>query len=165
MSKAIPVRQWATPLTISAFFLMSATGVLMFFEIDQGLMTVVHQWFSWIFLAGAGGHIVANLRPFKNHLKSRWGLAASAVCIALMIASISNWGIITGPQLERPLEEALVDAPLTVLANLAQTAPDVVLGRLVAKGIVATGPQSVRDITIASGVGENRLLAIIFDLD
>jgi hypothetical protein len=58
---------------IGAFFLMSATGVLMFFGLDRGLAGEAHEWFSWLFLAGAGAHIAANSRPFMNHLKSPLG--------------------------------------------------------------------------------------------
>jgi hypothetical protein len=92
MPKMILSRTWATTLTIGSFILMSATGVLMFFEWNPGPTTVVHQWFSWFFLVGAGGHIAANLRPFKNHLKSRWGKASVAVFTAVFAASLFCWG-------------------------------------------------------------------------
>ena len=42
----IPVRKWATPLTIGAFFLMAATGILMFFHIDRGIISGAHEWLS-----------------------------------------------------------------------------------------------------------------------
>ena len=34
--KSIPIRAWATPLTIGSFLLMAATGVLMFFGVSYG---------------------------------------------------------------------------------------------------------------------------------
>jgi hypothetical protein len=162
MAKGFPVRSWATPLTIGSFVLMTVTGVLMFFEVDWALMAVLHQWFSWLFLLGAGGHIGANLRPFKNHLKSGWGQASSAVCALVLIASFFTWGLITGPQLERPIEEKLVDAPLSALAGLVQTTPEDLVRRLSAHGIAAAGEQSIREISGASGAGENLLLGIVF---
>jgi len=48
MAQCFTLRTWATPLTISAFLLMSVTGVLMFFHIEGGLTTVAHQWCSWL---------------------------------------------------------------------------------------------------------------------
>jgi hypothetical protein len=162
MAKAVPVRTWATPLTISAFALMASTGVLMFFGLDRGLITVVHQWFSWLFLAGAAGHIVANVRPFKNHLKKPFGRASLALVAAVLVASFSAWGLITGPQLERPIEEALVDAPLSSLAGVTRTTPAILIGRFQKHGISATPDQSIRALSIASGVGENRLLGLVF---
>ena len=158
----ITLRSWATPLTIGSFFLMSATGVLMFFEWDRGLTVVVHQWFSWLFLLGAGDDIAANIRPLKNHLKSWWGRISSAVFTVVVVASFFSWGVITGPQLERPIEQALVDAPLSALASVTRTDPDALVRRLEDQGIVATGQQSVRDLSAKYGIGENRLLAIVF---
>jgi hypothetical protein len=34
---------------------MVGTGLLMFFALDRGLVVVIHQWFSWLFLAGRRG--------------------------------------------------------------------------------------------------------------
>lgn len=161
----LPLRRWATPLIIGAFVLMSVTGVLMFFELDGGLVAVVHQWFSWIFLIGAGAHLALNWRPFRNHLKSGWGRASLAIFAVLTVAALFSWGMVNGPQIARPIEAALVDAPIAALAAVTRNAPETVIGRLAAGGIVADGGDSIRDIALRSGVDENRLLATIFFLD
>ena len=158
-------RTWATPLTIGSFLLISATGILMFLEWERGLMTVVHQWFSWFFILGVGGHIAVNLRPLKSHLKSRWGKASVMVFAAILALSASSWGTITGPQIKRPIEQALVDAPLSALANVTRTPPEHVVQRLAARGIAADDQQSIGELAAASGGDENRLLAIVFALD
>jgi hypothetical protein len=162
MSEKIPLRTWATPLIMGAFLLMAATGMLMFFELDRGVTTVVHQWFSWLLVAGAVAHITANFRPFKNHLKSSWGRVTVIVSAIILMASFFSWGIVTGPQLERPIEEALVDAPLSALANVTRTDADALVRQLKRQGIIATRDQSIREVANTSGVGENRLLAIVF---
>ncbi len=162
MLKPIPVRTWATPLVIGSFVLMSATGVLMFLGQDRGLISGVHRWFSWIFLAGAGGHIAMNLRAFKKHLNSRWGtglLIASAVILA---GSFLSWGIVTARQVLPPVERALVTAPLTTLASLTQAAPETLLNRLKSQGITATSQQSLHEVAGQNGVSEDRLLAMVF---
>ena len=161
----IPLRRWATPLIIGAFLLMTVTGMLMFFEIETGLTVVIHQWFSWAFLVGAGAHIALNFRPFRNHLKSAWGKASVAVFAAVTIAALFSWGMVTGPQIKRPIELALVDAPVAALAAVTRNAPEAVIGRLAGQGIAADGGDSIRDIALRSGVDENRLLAIVFFLD
>lgn len=69
----IRTRTWATPLTICAFLVMAGTGVLMFFNVQHSLISGAHEWCSWAFLLGSVGHIIANIKPFKNHLKTRWG--------------------------------------------------------------------------------------------
>jgi hypothetical protein len=158
----IPLRTWATPLTIGTFLLMATTGVLMFFDWNLGLTTVVHQWFSWLFLAAAAGHIAVNVRPFKNHLRSRRGKASIATFMFVLAASFFSWGLISGPRLLKPVEQALVDAPLETLAGLTRTTPDALVRRLKARGIVATSLQSVHELSRESGVGKHRLLAIVF---
>lgn len=160
--RSIGVRTWATPLTIGAFILVATTGVLMFFDWNHGLTTVVHQWFSWFFLLGAAGHIVVNVRPLKSHLKSRWGKTSVAVFGIVLAASFSSWGLITGPQLERPIAEALVDAPLSALAHTTRTTPDALISKMKAHGVTATSEQSIREISNAHDIGANRLLGIVF---
>lgn len=162
MSKSIPLRNWATPLTIGTFVLMSATGILMFFDWEPGLTTVAHQWFSWVFLAGAGSHVAANFRPFKTHLRSGWSKTCVAAFTLVLAASLFSWGLMTGPQLKRPIEQALVDAPLSALANVTRTTPDALTSKLRAHGILATGQQSIHDLAREQGVGVNRVLAIVF---
>ncbi|MBN9061768.1 MAG: hypothetical protein BGP06_04025 [Rhizobiales bacterium 65-9] len=162
MRKRVSLRTWATPLTIGSFLLMAATGLLLFFEWNIGLTTVVHQWFSWFFLIGVASHLAINVRPLKNHLKSAWGRASVAIFSAVLIASIFSWGQVTGPQLERPIMEALVDAPLSVLAQMTRRSPEALVRDLQDKGVSATADDSLRAISARSGAGVNRLLGLIF---
>jgi hypothetical protein len=158
----VALRTWATPLTIGAFVLMAATGVLMFFGLDRALMAEVHKWFSLLFLTGVGGHVTANVRPFLNHLKSRWGRASVAAFAVVLAASFFSWRLITGPQLERPIKRDLVEAPHSALAGVTDTAPDTLLLKLKARGMDATSEQFLRDLSAKYRVDENRLLAIVF---
>ncbi|KFI33948.1 hypothetical protein CG51_03490 [Haematobacter missouriensis] len=156
------MRTWATPLTIGSFVLMAATGLLLFFEWNTGLTTIAHQWFSWLFLIGVAGHLTINFRPLKNHLKSGWGRASIALFAAILVASLFSWGQVTGPQLERPIMEALVDAPLSVLAELTQRQPESLLRGLEANGISAATDDTVAAVAVKNKVGINRLLGQIF---
>jgi Domain of unknown function (DUF4405) len=156
-----PLRPWATPVTIGAFLLMSATGVMMFFGWDRGLTSEAHEWFSWIFLAGVGAHIAANFRPFVNHLKSRWGKASIAVFSVILVASFFA-GIGAGGQLLRAVERALVEAPLSTLASLTHTSPDALERKLSAHGISANSKQSVRELAGENQLREMRLLEVVF---
>jgi hypothetical protein len=159
---AVPLRAWATPLTIGAFFLMAVTGILMFFGWRRGLTSEVHEWFSWLFLAGAFGHIVANIRPFVSHLKSRWGKVSAAASIVVLVACLLPLGITTGHQLRGAVEQAVLDAPLSTLASLANVAPGELENRLKTHGIVAPLEQSVQQASDGDRHGAQRLLAIVF---
>lgn len=162
MAEKLSPRRWATKLIIGAFLLMAATGVLMFFEQEHGLVVVVHQWSSWILLIGAIGHLTANIRPLKNHMTSRWGAVTFGAFSAALIASWFTWGTITGSQLKRPIEQALVDAPISALARVTQVDPSTVAARLSALGIDATSEQSIRELAGARNQDENRLLGLMF---
>ena len=117
----------------------------MFFGWRRGLTSEVHEWFSWLFLAGAFGHIVANVRPFVNHLKSRWGKISIAVSIVLLVTCVLPFGIRTGHQLRGAVEQAVLNAPLSTLASLANVAPEEVENRLKAHGVTGTLQQSVHE--------------------
>ncbi|WP_085620426.1 hypothetical protein [Thalassospira alkalitolerans] len=162
MQKFLSLRSWATQLTIGSFLLMSGTGILLFFEFEEGLTAVVHQWLSWFFVIGAVAHIVINFRPFKNRLKSGWGKACVVVFGVAFMASCFSWGMVTGPQLERPIEEALVYAPLSALAAVSQISSDDLIRKLAGHGVTASSNQSIYDLSIRSGVDENELLGFVF---
>ncbi|SNR66188.1 DUF4405 domain-containing protein [Puniceibacterium sediminis] len=162
MLTTIPLRRWATPLTIGSFLLMAGTGISMFFDWNPGLVTVVHQWFSWAFLIAAVAHVVLNFRPFKSYLKSVWGRASIAIFGVLLILSFFTWGLITGPQMKDRIEHSLVVAPISALAQVAVVPVDELLQRFEANGFVATPDESIHDLVVRYGGDENFPLAIVF---
>lgn len=161
----IPMRAWATPLTIGAFILMATTGVLMFFHVRGGLISEVHEWFSWLFLAGAVAHLVVNVRPLTLHLKSRWGRASIAAALALLALAVLPTGIQTGHQLHGVIEQAVADAPLSTLANLANVSPQELEARLKTQGVSARLDQSAHEISEQTHVDEREVIAIVFRKD
>jgi hypothetical protein len=158
----IPVRKWATPLTIGAFFLMAATGILMFFHIDRGIISGAHEWLSWLFLIGVAGHVIANFRSFTNCLKSGWGRTSVSFFGIVFVASFFTWGARTGGQFLAAIQNGLVSVPLTTLAAMTHTKPDVLEQRLVAHGIVARKDQTIRDIAGDSPRKQLRVLEVVF---
>ena len=165
MSARITTRTWATPLTIGSFILMSGTGVFMFFEQQLGLMIVVHQWFSWFFLLGAVSHIATNFKPFNAHLKSTWGRYLTGVSLSVLVASAFDWGQITGPQLERPVEQALVDAPISALAEVTRQSLSDLQAKFLEQGVKIEAGQSVSDLARVGRMDENRALGLIFGVN
>ncbi len=161
IARIVPLRGWATPLTIASFLLMSATGILMFFERNEGLIAVVHETFSWVFLASAVAHTAVHIRACKNHLGSLWGKVSIAACAVVLAASFSSWGVITGHQILKPVKQALINARVSTLADLTGTTPDALLRRLEAHASC----QSVRELSGKYGVSEVRLLSIVFQRD
>ena len=156
------VRKWATPLTIGAFFLMAATGILMFFHIDRGIISGVHKWLSWLFLIGVVGHVMANFRPFANYAKSGYGRASVGSFAIVLVASFFTWGARTGGQFLGAIQNGLVSAPLTTLAVMTHTTPDELERRLEAHGIIARKEQTIRDIAGDSLRKQRRVLEAVF---
>lgn len=160
--KGPSLRTWATPLTIGSFILMTVTGILMFFDVVPGYITFAHEWFSWIFVIGSSAHIAVNLRPFKNHLKSHWGRACVAVFSVIVVLSVFSWGRITMPQLKWPIAEALVNAPISALAQVKRTEPDALLRKLEKHGFKGNPEQSLMDLAKEHETDASHLIGIIF---
>jgi hypothetical protein len=60
-------REWATPVTIGAFMLMSVTGVLMFFHADRGFNKLAHEWVGLVMVGGVAAHAMANWAAFTRY--------------------------------------------------------------------------------------------------
>jgi hypothetical protein len=128
------LRPWATPLTIGSFVLMTGTGVLMFFDVVPGYVTVVHEWLSWLFVLGVLAHVLLHHRPFMRHLGTGWGRGSAVMFTVLLVASNLSFGQITAPQLKWPISEALIEARLSVLADLTRRNDAQLLRKLAAHG-------------------------------
>jgi hypothetical protein len=158
----LTLRAWATPVTLGAFILMAVTGVLMFFGWRRGLTSEAHEWLSWVFLVGAAAHLAVNWRPLTLHLKSRWGKVSLASAIAILAFAVFPSGAPSPHQLHGLIEQAIMDAPLSTVANLAKIAPAEFERRLKARGIDASLEQSVRELAEQGRVGEREALSIAF---
>ena len=63
------------------------------------------------------------------------------------------------------VEQAVVDAPLSTLATLANVSPTDLENRLKAHGVTATLNQSLHDLSDQNGMDEHALLGIVFMKD
>ncbi len=153
---------WATPLTIGTFALMAGSGVMMFFDIVPGYVSFAHEWMSWLFLIAVVAHILLNYRSFTRHLAGRWGRASLVAFTAVLTISTLSFGRITAPQLKWPISEALIDANLSLLAELTHRNDAQLVRELAAQGIRARPDQSVKEVAKAHGMDEFHVLGLIF---
>lgn len=160
-AKPFGLRTWSTPLTIGSFILMTVTGVLMFFDVVPGYLSFAHEWFSWLFLLGTGGHIAVNFRPLTKHLRSNWGRANTAIFAILLIVSTFSFGRITAPQLKWPISNALIEAPLSALADVTRTDRGALLAKLKMHDIRATSDQNIKELADMYGMDEFHILGLI----
>lgn len=140
-------RPWITPLVIGSFVLLTVTGVLMFFHLDSGLNKTVHEWLSWVMVAGVALHVGLNLPAFKRYLTQRTARWVIGVFVAVLALSFIR---LPGAPSEPPFiapAKALAAAPLPVLAQVAGVSTEEIRHRLEAQHIaVDNEQQSVSDI-------------------
>ncbi len=162
MFRPASLRPWATPLTIGAFVLMAVSGVMMFFHVMPGYITYAHRWLSWLFLFGAGAHIILNNRALVRHLGSAWGRTSLAVFTLALIVSTFSFGQVTASQLDKRVSGRLVEARLSTLADLTRTNETGLLRRLAAHGVSARPGQTVKEIASQQRIEDLYILGLVF---
>ena len=82
------LKSWATPLAIGAFLISAVTGLLIFFDIEIGMVEPVHKWLSWLLVSGVVLHILSNWKQFTGYFSQRTGLSVIGTAILFTIASL-----------------------------------------------------------------------------
>ena len=148
-------RELATPLTIGAFTLMAATGLLMFFHRDSGLNKFAHEWLGWVMIAAVALHAAVNWNAFKRYfVSSVTGRAVIATFAVILIASFAPLGrskSATPPVLAM---NAITRAPISAIAPLTGLTANEIVSTLNNAGLAVSGPEA----SIASVAGANREL-------
>jgi len=114
--------------------------VLIFFHVETGANKFVHEWLGWVLLVGAALHVVANFGGFKSHLASTRGKTLMGVFVLVLAASFIPLGGADEPPFVQPIR-ALSQAPLSTLAQVAQTTPETLRGRMAKQGLQPTSDQ------------------------
>jgi hypothetical protein len=137
------LREWATPLTMGAFALMAATGILMFFHLDTGLNKPAHEWLGWAMVVGVGLHAWANWGAFKRYFSNRAALGIMGLFALVLAGSFTP--VDRGPlPPHKQVVQVVLDAPLEQVARLAGKDPAVVTARLRQAGFEVTPDRSLR---------------------
>jgi hypothetical protein len=140
-------RDWITPLTLGSFFLIAATGVLMFFHLDTAMNKTVHEWLGWALLAAVVAHGASNWLALKRHLTGRRGQVLVGVFVLLLgLSFIPLPGASSEPPFVAPLK-ALGAAPVSALAAVAGVPAEQMRARLAAAGVaVQADSQSLNEL-------------------
>lgn len=146
-------REWATPITASAFVLSAVTGVLMFFNADTGLNKLAHEWMSWALLSGVALHATANFTSLKHHLASRRGQILLGMFVLVLVLSFFGPGGKKGPPGAAPMR-ALLNAPLSTLSLVAHVSPEQMHERLAKLGIKADSDQQSLSDLVGGDMGK-----------
>ncbi len=107
-------RQWATPLVMSCFLLMAATGLMLFFHWHSPLQKEVHTWLGWGLVTAVSLHAVSNLAAFKRHF------AGQRLALALLFVAVA---VFVGTALVRPADGGKGASVSTVVVQALSRAP------------------------------------------
>lgn len=142
------LREWATPLTIGAFFISAITGIAMFFHLDRGQSKAAHEYLGWLLVAGVALHVAVNFASFRRHLtqgRGRWLVLLLVLFTAGTFVELSS-----GPPPVDPrwaVTDAVLDAPISQVAALAHKDTETLLAELRTAGFtVRDGDQSLAEI-------------------
>jgi hypothetical protein len=160
MHDVLRLKTWASPLTIASFVVVAATGILMFFHWDFASVKVVHEWVSWLLVAGALAHLVVNWGPTIRHFRRPVGVGIMAIVLLLGALSLVPAGRHPhGPSSAAPLR-ALEQSPLALVAQVAKRSPESALEALRSKGIqVRDEAQTISEIASENGKRSTEILA------
>ena len=141
MKDVLRLKAWAGPLTMGTFVVMTVTGVLMFFHLNVGMVKLLHEWLSWLFVAGAVAHLAVNWGPFLAYWRKPFavGMMATLLVIgALALLPLGSRG--SRPPFMAALR-SLEQSSLSVVAQVAKRSPEAVMEELTKQGL------RVRDAT------------------
>jgi Domain of unknown function (DUF4405) len=152
-------RDWFTPLTMGSFFLLSVTGVLMFFHLESGMNKLAHQWLSWLLLAAVITHVVSNGAAFKRHWtvrRTQWIFLAMAILTALTFLP----GPAKNPNPQKLAVKTLESARLSQVADLKGHSLQEMQGHLRKQGIVVPDQDlTLKDISKETGIDLQTVLS------
>ena len=164
MKGALRLKSWAGPVTIGSFAVVGLSGILMFFHLNVGLVKLAHEWLGWLLVIGAIAHLVVNWRPFLGYFRKPAGLAIMAIFLVLGLLSFLPAG---GPNRRPPfmaMSSALEKAPLTLVAQVAQSTPLAVTEHLKSHGIeVRDSAQTISQIAADNQKRSMEVLVCVFD--
>lgn len=164
------LRSWVTPLTIGTFLLIGVTGVLMFFKVRSGLIVIVHEWLSLVFVVAAALHTGLNWSAVRAHLSRARGAVIVGLFGVLLVlglfpleplAAIAREHGHGQEDLERRAAELLLEARLATVAELTGRTPEELRGRLARDGVVITADdRTLADAARRTHVHPARLLDV-----
>lgn len=82
------LKDFGTSLTIGSFFIMSITGILLFFHMDVGVNKLLHKWCGLFIIIPVALHVIVNFNGFKRYFTScKTGKILISLCLSLLCFS------------------------------------------------------------------------------
>ncbi len=161
------IKSWATPLAVGAFTISAVTGILIFFDIEIGLVEPTHKWLSWLLVTGVALHLISNWKQFTGYFSKKPAIGIIGAALIVTIASVLP---IFGEKekKENPAKMAayaLASSSLETVAQVVKITPAALVDQLGKKGIVVKDPSAtVEEIANGNGKETKELLGDILVL-
>ena len=154
------LKSWATPLAIGAFTISGVTGLLLFFDIEIGLVEPAHKWLSWLLLGGILFHAVSNRKSFAGYFANKAGIGIIGAAVLVTIISLlpifgegeeGHGKENTGKAAVQAMEASSVETVALVL----KVTPEELAAKLEKEGIVVENPSmTISEIARKNGKEE-----------
>ncbi|WP_292002097.1 DUF4405 domain-containing protein [Chlorobium sp.] len=157
------MRSWATPLAIGSFIILAVTGILMFFKIEGGYIKPVHEWLSWLMVAGVALHTIANWKVFVSYFSKIPAL--SIISMGVIVTALAVFMPVSreGGNPKAKMLRAMQTAKLETVAEIAGKESDEIVAALKEKGIGVGDPaMTVREIAKQNDKEAMEVLGVVF---
>lgn len=161
------IKTWATPLAVGAFTISAVTGLLMFFDIEIGLVEPAHKWLSWLLVSGVILHLVSNWKQFTGYFSKKPAIGImGAALIVTIVAVLPMLGEKEGKENPGKIAAyALGSSSLETVAQVIKITPAALVEQLGNKGIVVSNPSAtVEQIARSNGKNPREVLGDILSL-
>jgi len=157
------MKSWATPLAIGSFIILAVTGLLMFFKIEGGYIKPVHEWLSWLMVAGVVLHTVANWKAFLSYFSKIPAVSIISVGIVVTVLAVFMPASREGGNPKMKMMKAIESARLETVAELAGKESEEIVTTLEKKGISVSDPSmTIRQIAKQNQKKEMEVLGLVF---
>ena len=156
------LKSWATPLAIGAFTISAVTGILIFFDLEIGIIEPVHKWLSWLLVTGVLLHLSSNWNGFTRYFSIKPALGIIGAALIVTVASLlpifgkDDEGKEGGKERTGKVAAQLLESSsLETIALVTKTTPKLLVEQLEKNGIMVKAP-SLTIQEIASNNGQNK---------
>ena len=161
------LKSWATPLAVGAFTISAVTGLLIFFDLEPGIIEPVHKWLSWLLVAGVILHLVSNWKQFTGYFSKKPALGIIGAALIVTIASLLP---VFGEKEEgkertgKVAAELLESSSLETVALVTKTTPKLLIEQLEKNGIMVNDPSlTIQQIASSNKKSKKALLGAILE--
>ena len=161
------LKSWATPLAVGAFTISAVTGLLIFFDLEPGIIEPVHKWLSWLLVAGVILHLVSNWKQFTGYFSKKPALGIIGAALIVTIASLFP---VFGEKEEgkertgKVAAQLLESSSLETVALVTKTTPKLLIEQLEKNGIMVNDPSlTIQQIASSNKKSKKALLGAILE--